>query len=1221
MTKAPVLAKLVVCALASMPAAISQTVTGSITGTVVDSGDAIVIGASVRLTNEVTQQQREFLTAGNGTFTFVDLVPGDYRIRVVHPGFKTYVQNGITVGTLEKVDLHNLRLDVGDVSTSVEVQAQAARIVTDSSDHALDINLKQIEQTPIRGRNYEAIIKDLPGVIDMGTYDQRGWGTNSAVVNGGQIGQVLVTLDGMAAQDSGAPSLSTYQSPSVDAIAEVKLLSGNYAAEYGARNGGQMNITIKSGNSQFHGSAYYYYRHEEFNANEFFNNQLNVAKPRYRYENPGGTIGGPVLIPGTRFNHSRTKLFFFFSYDKLWNTQNTALNKYTMPTALERQGDFSQSLNTNGSLITIKDPLNGSPFPGNTIPSNRFSPIGQAMLSLFPLPNTTDPTGQRQYNYTDVLSNTDPRLDKILRVDYNISVKDTMFLRLLQDYQAQSGYGAILGALGDGWGQFPHSYFIPSAGFATTYIHTFSSTLINEATVGQNRAHQQNKPTDQTLYTASQLPLKFNGQTLALPSIFPASANYLNLLPAVNFGLPSGFSASSAPASIPNLPGFGFDSRWPFDGTDNLLTFTDNITWVKGSHRFKAGFYFEHDARNVSVYSVYNTAGTYYFGSDLGNPVDTGDPLSNALTGNLYGYGQDNLKQVNQGRYKQTEFFVQDSWKVGRRLTLDLGMRFQRLGALYEAPGHAQGVFVGSSYSASAQGQLLYPYCSVAVASSSSCPVASKGSINPANGQIYPYALQGTFAPGSYNGTPFSGIVTTQSANTPYFQTPSLQLAPRIGFAYDLFGDGKTAVRGGFGIFYGRAFGIDTLGATGVGIGPLATPPNFLAPIVLNTTIASLSGAQQVFTPQTTVGGPLKYPPPQTLDWSIGVQHDIGAGFVMDVSYVGNVGHHQFNQGLIDLNGIAPLTDWTPTANNGQPGPVKKFLDPTSGSGGTAGFYSTNLIRALAGPYPGWGGIQMYSANGESHYEALQAQFNKRVGRNLHFGSNYTWSKTLAYARSQWVPDKLLENIASGTRPHAANINFGYTVPNGSHLWNNAFTRFVADGWNVEGILTYYFGTPMTITCSAASAPIGYWTGTPTTLGLPFRCEQTGNLWLPSSATPGSVGSTASSPLWYNFNPASFSLPPVNSLGIGNTPPTLTYGPGVENADLSVFKQFRIKESKVLEFRFQAFNAFNHFNPSNPNTTLTLNFATGANTNSAFGTITTAALPARHGVMSVRFSF
>jgi len=175
--------------------------------------------------------------------------------------------------------------------------------------------------------------------------------------------------------------------------------------------------------------------------------------------------------------------------------------------------------------------------------------------------------------------------------------------------------------------------------------------------------------------------------------------------------------------------------------------------------------------------------------------------------------------------------------------------------------------------------------------------------------------------------------------------------------------------------------------------------------------------------------------------------------------------------------------------------------------------------------------------------------------------------------------------------------------------------------WRLYGNGTIFYGSPLTIGCTAVSAPIGYWTGTPTTLGLPFRCEQTGNLWLPSGATPGSVGSTASPALWYNFNPASFSLPPVNSLGIGNTPPTLTYGPGVENVDLSVFKQFRIVEGKNLELRFQAFNALNHFNPSNPNTSLTLNFATGANTNAAFGTITGAALPARHSVVSVRFTF
>jgi hypothetical protein len=222
---------------ASIRVSTAQTVTGQLTGTVVDASGAIIVGASAQITSEVTRQVREFSTGSNGTFVFPDLVPGTYDLKIAQEGFKTFVQNGIVVGTLEKVDVHTIALQLGDFATSVEVTAPAARVETDSSDHTIDVDANLIKEIPLRGRNFEGVIRSLPGVIDLGSGDQRGWGTASAVINGGQAGQVLVTLDGIAAQDSGSLGLNTYQSPSPDAINEVRLLTSNYAAEYGARNG------------------------------------------------------------------------------------------------------------------------------------------------------------------------------------------------------------------------------------------------------------------------------------------------------------------------------------------------------------------------------------------------------------------------------------------------------------------------------------------------------------------------------------------------------------------------------------------------------------------------------------------------------------------------------------------------------------------------------------------------------------------------------------------------------------------------------------------------------------------------------------------------------------------------------------------------------------------------------------------------------------------------
>ncbi|MFN0121101.1 MAG: carboxypeptidase regulatory-like domain-containing protein, partial [Blastocatellia bacterium] len=543
--------------------ALAQGLTGQISGSLTDAGGAVVPNATIQVVNQETAQSRTITSDSDGNFVAPQLLPGAYAITVTAAGFKKYEQRGIPVTANERVTLRKITLEVGDLSQTVTITAEAALVKTESAERAGLIDEQQIQNTPLKGRDYMGLVKLLPGVVDTANREAPGWNNLVGVsINGSRPGTINLTLDGVSSLDTGS-QLGPYLAPGLDAIGEVKILMTNYQAEYGRSSGGTINVVIKNGTRDFHGGGFYFKRHEQFNANEFFNNLRNVTKPRYRFNYWGGTIGGPVVIPGTGFNKNRDKLFFFWSQEYLPRLYPTRQGTITYPTALERAGNFSQSRDTNGNVIAVRDPTTGQAFPGNISPANRIDANGQKLLSIFPLPNFN--AASVNYNYNNVFQSQvdQPRREEILRMDWNIGQKTTFYARGIQNYEAFKGdFNFVLAS--NVWPQFPIKYAIDSRGLVSTLIHSFTPTLTNEATFGINRALQTVEPLNQEGIDRNDR-VKLG---LTLPQFFPA-ANPLRLLPNATFG------------GIPNATQFNIEQRFPFFGTNNIWNWSDNLSWVK----------------------------------------------------------------------------------------------------------------------------------------------------------------------------------------------------------------------------------------------------------------------------------------------------------------------------------------------------------------------------------------------------------------------------------------------------------------------------------------------------------------------------------------------------------------------------------------------------------------------------------------------------------------
>jgi hypothetical protein len=1132
----------------------AQVTTGNVTGRVVDPQGSVIVGAHVTLISEVHGNRSATITAnGSGDYVFPNVTADTYTIEVTAPAFKTSLVKGIVVTGGDRVGVPPITLLVGGTTETVSVTAEATLVQSQSGERSYAIETAQIENLPIGHGNFMNAVAFTPGV-------------NGTTRLGSPQDQNNIMMDGISAMDTG--NNGQMINLNIESIGEVKVLTQGYQAEYGRSSGLQITAVTKSGTNSLHGSAYGIFTNSDWNSRSWAN-QKNGTAQAYSYTSIYGySVGGPVVIP--KVYNGRNKLFFFYAHQfqpSLAYLAGTSDIHLRVPTAAERAGDYSQTLDNNGKLISsIIDNTNGKPFPGSVIPSNRLYAPGVAVLKQYPLPTLTQAPGTN-FNYSQAPVGYD-QLDQqpVIKVDYNLSSKLRLSGVLSEDRLRPVVQVGSIPGFNDVYTPYP--YIIHKA---ITADWTVSPTMVAEFTYGSIENQLTGGGSGGIPVSA---PANRKNTLSAFPNLYP-DAGVLNtsyyayqVMQAEKPALWDGKSINLVPqfswgGLIGNAPPNIAYPGWL--NINRTRDYSASLTKIKGRHTLKTGAYLNHSFKAQNAGFNASFAGNVDFGNNSNNGLDSGFGFSNAALGVFNSYSQASKYIEGSMLYNQLEFYIQDNWKVSNRLTLDYGMRFVHQQPQYDQFNQMSNFFPEKFLAANAQ--VLY------VAGCSNGAVTCSGNIrnakNPITGAIIPggnaansQVLIGTPVPGIGSAT--NGIVQAGNGivKTNYIW-PKVVYAPRFGFAYDVNGKADIVIRGGVGQFYDRPDGNTVF--TSPANPPIATTQNLVQGQLQSLGIGNGLSPLPVASLNT-----FEYNAkiPSTFLWNIGVQKSLPWQMVLDVSYVGN---HAYNRLGSQQGGTTQQINQVPLGQAYLP----QYQDPTLGPASVPGAsaYTTNLLR----PYQGLGSISQNTTEFYDTYHSIQVSLNRRFRNGFSIGANYTYGISLKgntgitqrYTYTNGVPtpwaneaayEKLLSTL--DPTPHFLKVNTTWAIP--GITGRGGFLHQITGDWQVSGILTASSGSAYSLGYSYQSAG-GF-------VNLTGSPDFGGRVVLGNNLGSGCTGNQ-----FNQFNTAAVTGPTYGSVGMESG---INYLRGCPTAlaDAAIVRKFhfwKFRESKTFEFRADIFNALN----------------------------------------------